>query len=62
MEYKTPSLKAVYIKEWGGGGVGKMAVVGYEYGTMVIEVCLYFNFAVVFSSTYFLFLQVQSNY
>jgi hypothetical protein len=40
----------------------KMAVVSIEYGTLAIEVCLLFNFAVVFSSTYFLFRQEQTNY
>ncbi len=32
-----------------------MYVFGYEYGTPAIKVCQYFNFAVVFSSTYFRF-------
>ncbi len=34
-----------------------MYVFAYEYGTPAIKVCLYFNFAVVFSSTYFRFPQ-----
>ncbi len=33
-----------------------MAVVSNEYGTLAIEVGSVINFAVVFSSTYFLFL------
>jgi hypothetical protein len=33
-----------------------------EYGTLAIEVGLVFNFAVVFSSTYFRFRQIQTNY
>ena len=39
-----------------GGQVSKMAVVSIEYGTLAIEVGSVLNFAVVFSSTYFLFL------
>jgi hypothetical protein len=39
-----------------------MDVVSYEYGTLAIEVCFFFYFAVVFSSTYFRFCQVQTNY
>jgi hypothetical protein len=31
-------------------------------GILAIEVCLDFNFVVVFLSTYFLFRQVQTNY
>jgi hypothetical protein len=37
-------------------GVSKIAVVSIEYGTLAIEVGSVLNFAVVFSSTYFLFL------
>jgi hypothetical protein len=36
-------------------GFSKMTVVSYEYGTQAIGVCLFLNFAVVFSSTYFRF-------
>ncbi len=36
---------------------GSAVVVSCEYGTLAIEVCLFFNFAVAFSSTYFLFQQ-----
>jgi hypothetical protein len=39
---------------------GKIAVVGYEYGTLATGNCLFFNFAVVFSSAYFHFRQVQT--
>ncbi len=42
--------------------VGKMYVFGYEYGTRAIKVCLHFNFAVVFSSTYCCLRQIQTNY
>jgi hypothetical protein len=45
-----------------GGGVSKMADVSSWYGTLAIEFCLYFNLAGVFSSTYFRFCQVQTNY
>jgi hypothetical protein len=38
--------------------VSKIAVVSIEYGTLAIEVGSVLNFAVVFLSTYFLFLFV----
>jgi hypothetical protein len=37
------------------GGVGKMAMVGYESVTLAIGVCLFLSFAVVFTLTYFCF-------
>jgi hypothetical protein len=43
-------------------GVSKMAVVSYGYGTLPIEVYLFCNVAVVFSSTYFRFRRVQTDY
>jgi hypothetical protein len=39
-----------------------MAVASIEYGTLAIEVGLVFNFAVVFSSTYFLFCLEKTDY
>jgi hypothetical protein len=34
-------------------GARKMAIVAYQSGTLAIDVTLFFNFAVVFYSTYF---------
>jgi len=42
--------------------VGKLVVVGYLYGTLAIDVYLSVNFAIIFSSTFFRFRQVQANY
>jgi hypothetical protein len=42
-------------------GLSKMAVVSFD-GTQAIEVCLLFDFAVVFWSMYFLFCQDQTNH
>ncbi len=39
-----------------------VSVNSIKYGTLAIKVGLVFNFAVVFSSTYFLFRQVHTNY
>jgi len=39
-----------------------VSVNSIEYGTLAIKVALFFKFTVVFSSTYFLFRQVQTNY
>jgi hypothetical protein len=53
------SLKVVHNEK--RGGLSKMAVVSFD-GTQVIEVCLLFDFAVVFSSMYFLFCKDQTNH
>jgi hypothetical protein len=42
-----------------GGGVKKQATVRIWFRTVVTDVCLIFNVAVIFSSTYFRFLFVK---
>jgi hypothetical protein len=42
------------MRNIGGGGFSKMAVVSYEYRKLSIEVCLFLNCDDVFSSAYFI--------
>jgi hypothetical protein len=56
------ALKVVYMRNIGGGGFSKMAVVSYELRTLAIKVCLFLSCDDVFSSTYFHFSQVPTNY
>ncbi len=59
--YLLGCLKVVTNEKWGGGRVEKLASVRRLYRIVVIDVCLFFYEAVVFSATYFCFLFVELN-